>query len=155
ELRWSMERLADEALDRAGVELDPRGFLVGLPEEDHDLPIRLEPARRAFDLLALRGLMDRADELFAEQEGRDDVAEELRAQDHYREAVMEGCRRQIVAEALTKAARFTGRTVVIGMSVVVGDYRVFPVLAVQTEPWEELPSLASTQVDGLSVDASF
>lgn len=155
ELRWSMERLADEALDRAGVELDPRGFLVGLPEEDHDLPIRLEPARRAFDLLALRGLMDRADELFAEQEERDDVPEELRAQDHYREAVMEGCRRQIVVEALTKAARFTGRTVVIGMSVVVGDYRVFPVLAVQTEPWEELPSLASTQVDGLSVDASF
>ena len=33
ELRWSMERLAAEALDRCGVETDPRGFLVGIPEQ--------------------------------------------------------------------------------------------------------------------------
>ena len=157
DLRWSMERLADEALDRAGVELDPRGFLVGLPLEDapNDLPIAIEPARRAFALGGLGELMGNANVLYAEQLKGEDTPDECDAHDHYLAALREGCRRQVVVEALTKAARFDNRRVCVGMSVVVGEYRVFPVLAVLSEPWDEQPTLSDTTVDGLTVDASF
>ena len=64
DLRWSMEQLADEALDRAGVELDARGFLVGLPEHDPGLPVVIEPSRRAFDVTGLDGLMEAAQRQF-------------------------------------------------------------------------------------------
>lgn len=158
DLRWSMERLADEALERAGVELDPRGFLVGLPLDDapKELPIAIEPARRAFALGELGELMEEADVVFQQQIAEaDDLPDEDEGREHYLAALREGSRRQVVVEALTRAARFDNRTVCVGMSVVVGQYRVFPVLAVLSEPWDELPALSETTIDGLSVDPSF
>lgn len=139
-LRWSMEQLADEALDRSGIELDPRGFLVGLPETDLDLPVVIEPTRRAFDTTGLDKLMRQADRRFARLDDPDAMDDSLSeaAREHFRAALLEGVRRDIVVDALTAAARFDDRTVCVGMSVVVGDYRVFPVLAVRSEPWESL-----------------
>ena len=67
ELRWSIERIADEALDRAGVELDPRGYLIGIPDGDDALPILVEPQRDAFDLAQLEGLHPRFAQLFDER----------------------------------------------------------------------------------------
>lgn len=158
ELRWSMERLADEALDRCGVELDPRGFLVGIPELDPGLPVRIEPRRRAFDVDKVEGVLDDIDARLKRRLGelaQEDVPEELEEQEYFQRAVLEGCRREAVVDALQVAARFTDRTVCVGMSVVVGAYRIFPVLAVLTEPWEELPGLVSDSVDGLGVPTSF
>lgn len=158
ELRWSMERLADEALTRAGIELDPRGFLVGIPEEDPDLPVRIEPRRRAFDLEQLDGVLDdigsRLRRRLAQLE-RQDIPDELEEQEYFRDAVLEGCRREAVGEALRAASRADDRTAVVGLSVVVGAYRIFPVLAVLTEAWEEQPRLKVDSVDGLSVPISF
>lgn len=57
-LRWSMERLCDEALDRAGVELDPRAYLVAVPE-DPALPVRTEPGDAPFDSGVLEELRAR------------------------------------------------------------------------------------------------
>ena len=45
------------ALDRAGVELDPRGFLVGLPETDPTLPVLVEPPRASFAVEDLGDLL--------------------------------------------------------------------------------------------------
>lgn len=157
ELRWSMERIADDALDRAGVELDPRGFLVGLPETDPTLPVLVEPPRASFAVEDLGDLLGDADRLYARQLKKqdldDDASEEHR--EHHRAALLEGCRRQVVADALHHAAKFDDRAVVVGMSCVVGDYRVFPVLAVTEDSWDELPSLTSSNVDGHPVDTSF
>lgn len=155
DLRWSMERIADEALDRAGVELDPRGYLVGLPESDPELPVVVEPPRASFDVSELGDLLDRSDRLFARQRTKRGIDEGDAAAEHQLAALLEGCRRQVVGEALTEAARFDGRRVLVGISVVVGEYRVFPVLAVLEDVWEDLPSLSRTHVDGLSVDVSF
>lgn len=184
ELRWSMEKLADDALDRAGVELDPRGYLVGLPldEDAHD-PVLVEPDRDAFDVSLLLRLMSRAAALFDEHVARlgpsldaaegasrpegvpagapcdalsDPEAEVPSAHsEHYLAALCEGYRRQVVTEALTEASRFDDRTICVGSSVVVGKHRVFPVLAVLTDPWLELPHLTRTYVDGFTADASF
>ena len=52
ELRWSMEQLADDALDAAGIELDPRGYLVALPRRG-DGTLLLEPADAPVDLTML------------------------------------------------------------------------------------------------------
>lgn len=150
ELRWSMERLADDALDRSGIELDPRGFLIGLPEHDEDLPIKIEPSRRAFDLDHLDGLMRKALRRYRRR-----VTTVPEDEVHQRAALLEACRREIVVEALTTAARFDDRTVCVGLSVVVGDYRVFPVLAVRTEPWEDIHRLRPLTVDGLALPESF
>lgn len=156
ELRWSMERLADEALERAGVHLDPRGFLVGLPlKSSPERRIVIEPARRAFNTEGLGELMGRAEELYQRQLEHESTRDETTAPEHYLAALKEGCRREVVVEALTEAARFQDRTVCVGMSVVVGHFRVFPVLAVLSDPWRELPSLSTKSVDGFSVDASF
>lgn len=158
ELRWSMERLAEEALDRCGVELDPRGFIVGIPELEPERPVRIEPRRRAFDVDKVEGVLDDIDARLRRrlrELAREDLPEELEEQEYFQRAVLEGCRREAVVDALQVAARFTDRTVCVGMSVVVGAYRIFPVLAVLTEPWEELPGLASDSVDGLGVPTSF
>lgn len=158
DLRWSMERLSDEALDRCGVELDPRGFLVGIPEEDPSLPVQIEPRRRAFDIDQVVGVLDDIDARLRRrlrELAREDVPEEVEEQEYFQRAVLEGCRRDAVVDALQLAARFTDRTVIVGMSVVLGDYRIFPVLAVLTEPWEEIARLASDSVDGLGVPTSF
>lgn len=158
ELRWSMEHLADEALDRAGIELDPRGFLVGIPEDDGSLPVLIEPRRRAFAVDQVGGVLDDIDERFQRRMrelAAEDVPAELEEQEHYRSAVLEGCRRDAVVDALQQAARFTDRTVRVGMSVVVGDYRIFPVLAVLTEAWDDLDQLQVAEVDGLAVGTTF
>ncbi|MCE1178213.1 MAG: hypothetical protein LWW86_04175 [Micrococcales bacterium] len=155
DLRWSMERLADEALDRAGLELDPRGFIIGFPLEPGEEPIRIEPSRRQFEMSPLEGAMERAEELFAQHEDQALAPDEEEPREHYLAALLEGCRRQVVADALTEAARFEDRTVCVGISVVVGTYRVFPVLAVATETWESRAMLSSTAVGGLPVDDSF
>ena len=156
ELRWSMEHLAEEALGRCGVELDPRGFLVGIPEDDTSLPVLIEPRRRAFALDQVTGVLDDIDaRLGRRMRELEDVPAELEEQEHYRLAVLEGCRRDAVVDALNQAARFTDRTVRVGMSVVVGDYRIFPVLAVLTEAWEDLETLETAEVDGLSVPTTF
>ncbi|MGX5692693.1 hypothetical protein ACWKWA_05900 [Dermacoccus abyssi] len=170
ELRWSMERLADEALDRAGVELDPRGFLIGFPVDGSDA-VLIEPERNAFDVEPLAGLLARADALFAErrrttcpafcpearsvQAGAPHPADEEWHPEHYLTALLEGCRRQVLLEALDTAARFDDRRLFVGMSVVVDDHRVFPVLAVLSEPWAELPKLSTTTIDGFDAAACF
>ncbi len=156
ELRWSMEHLAEEALTRCGVELDPRGFLVGIPEGDTSLPVLIEPRRRAFALDQVTGVLDDIETRLRRRMGElEDVPAELEEQEHYRLAVLEGCRRDAVVDALHQAARFTDRTVRVGMSVVVGSYRIFPVLAVLTEAWEDLETLRISEVDGLSVPTTF
>lgn len=172
ELRWSMERLADEALDRAGVEFDPRGFLVGFPVNDTSGPVAIVPNRKAFDPTHLVGLMDDADTRFETQRRSTcpaaSAAELVTGNstgvtppvqhwhpEHYLTALLEGCRRQVVREALCAAARFDDRTIFVGMSVVVGDHRVFPVLAVLSDPWNDLPKLSTTTIDGFAVATSF
>ena len=164
ELRWSMERVVDEALDRAGVELDPRGFLVGLPVDESEnaaVPVLIEPSRDAFDVGALAHLLRAADALFAEKRRAlcpaqpQDEPDASWHPEHYLAALREGCRRQVVTEALTGAAQFDGRTVCVGLSVVVGAHRVFPVLAVLAEPWADLPKLTSGAGDGFSAAANF
>ena len=154
DLRWSMEQLADEALDRAGVELDARGFVVGLPEHDSGLPVVIEPSRRAFDVAGLDGLMEAAQRQF-EALPEPEEQDEFTASEHYDAARLEGCRRQVLAEALTTGARFADRTLRVGLSVVVGEYRVFPVLAVRKAALESLPRLHRHQAGGLPVDESF
>ena len=89
ELRWSMERIADDALDRAGVELDPRGFLVGLPETDPTLPVLVEPPRASFAVEDLGDLLGDADRLYARQLKKqdldDDASEEHREHHRHRQ----------------------------------------------------------------------
>ncbi len=154
DLRWSMEQLADEALDRAGVDLDARGFLVGLPEADESLPVLIEPSRRAFDVTGLETLLGSAQRQFdALPEPMEQ--DEFTASEHYDAARLEGCRRQVVTDALTNGARFADRTLRVGLSVVVGSYRVFPVLAFRESSLEALPRLHRHQASGLVIDESF
>ena len=161
ELRWSIERIADEALDRAGVELDPRGYLIGIPDGDDALPVLVEPQRDAFDVTRLENLHPHFTSLFEERRARmcpsrtDDESTATWHPDHYLAALREGCRRDVMREALTRAATFDDRVVHVGISIVVGDYRVFPVLAVLRDPASEVPRLRTTLADGLGVPGNF
>ena len=89
ELRWSIERIADEALDRAGVELDPRGYLIGIPDGDDALPVLVEPQRDAFDVTRLENLHPHFTSLFEERRARmcpsrtDDESTATWHPDHY------------------------------------------------------------------------
>lgn len=155
ELRWSMERLADEALDRAGLELDPRGFIIGLPIGDTDREVLIEPDRHDFDTTKLNATTPLADEHYAGEVDEFRADHPHRDNEHYLAAREEGGRRQAMQAALTAAARFHDRSVCVGISVVVGEYRFFPILAVLSESWDDVAKLGRTTVDGLHVDASF
>ena len=95
------------------------------------------------------------EQLAAEARPEPEEQDEFTASEHYDAARLEGCRRQVLAEALTTGARFADRTLRVGLSVVVGGYRVFPVLAVRKAALESLPRLHRHQVGGLPVDESF
>ena len=44
--RWSLEQLANEVLDRAGANVDPRAYLIGFRDNGQ---VTVEPARGHFD----------------------------------------------------------------------------------------------------------
>lgn len=154
DLRWSMEQLADEAFERAGLDLDARGYLIGLPEADPAAPVAVEPSRRAFDLTALDHALETAQQQF-EQLPEPTHQDDFTASALYGAARLEACRRHVVAAALTDGARSTDRVVRVGLSVVVGSHRVFPVLAIDRAAMGGLPRLAPHQASGLVTDESF
>lgn len=152
--RWSLERLVNEALDVCGLPADPRAFLIGFPL---GVPgeVAMEPLRGAFDTEPLTGVLELAGRRFRSHEAQAAAPAEPAARAAFLNELAEHCRVLVLAEALTAAARSADRRYLVGRSAIVGDHRIFPVVAVDRDAWYEVPAL-HTQADVLDpVDRSF
>lgn len=138
--RWSLERLVSEALDGAGIAVDPRasliGFPLGVPGE-----VVVEPLRGAFDTEPLTGVLELAGRRFRGHDAQGSAPEDPSARTAFLNELAEHCRVLALAEALTAAARSGDRRYLVGRSAIVGDHRIFPVISVDRDVWYDAPLL--------------
>ena len=135
--RWSLEQLANEVLDRAGANVDPRAYLIGFRDNGQ---VTVEPARGHFDRDILADALDRAQQRFARSKARREAGDDenaLAAAESY-------VRREVLAEKLGEAARTVGRQHFAGIGVPIGEWFVVPVLAIHADPWNDLARLRRT-----------
>lgn len=164
--RWSLEQLANETLDRAGMDLDVRAYLFAFPADDSEAEPRIEPARGHFDrsklttvmrLAAKRHKREKKAVLADEQngaygpDGRVD-AEELPT---YLAALESRTRRRTLAEKLAVARRSPDWVFYVGLGVTLGSQQVFPVVGLPREAWQELPALRDDAEDEFLTARSF
>lgn len=144
EFRWSLEHLVNEALDAAGVGVDPRasliGFPIGVPGE-----VVVEPLHGAFDSEPLTNVLDVAGRRFRSNEkAQADAPEDPEDRSDFLNDLAEHHRVLALAEALAASARNADRTYFVGDSEIIGQHRVFPVLSVDREAWQDQPMLRTT-----------
>lgn len=138
ELRWSMEQLADDALDAAGIELDPRGYLVALPHRG-DGSVLLEPADAPVDLTMLGEPLGSGG---PDDPGAPDPRLGALA------AAAEPASSDDLTPRLETALTDEERALVVGTGRIVGEHLVVPVLALARDPWEQLSRFTRDHVGG-------
>lgn len=149
--RRSLEQVANDVLDAAGVDLDPRAFVVALPLES-DGEVMVEPQRGHFDRSVLKLASTLATRRFNKLVREGDLDEDNAA---HLAALESLTRRRAVADKLNAAARASGRVHFVGLGVTIGDHLVFPALALQADPWNELPQLNDDATDPFLTACSF
>lgn len=148
--RRSLEQVANDALDAAGVDLDPRAFVVGLPLTPEGA-VRVEPQRGHFDRAILAQATTLANRRFNKiVRDEDDELDDL-----HMAALESRTRRRAVADKLDAAARASGRVHFAGLGVTIADHIVFPVIALQADQWRELPQLPDDAEDTFLTARSF
>lgn len=149
--RRSLEQVANDVLDAAGADLDPRAFVVALPLES-DGEVMVEPQRGHFDRDILKQASALATRRYNKLVRDNGYAEEGEA---HLAALESMTRRRAVADKLNAAARASGRVHFVGLGVTIGEHMVFPVLALQADQWQELPQLDDDADDAFLTARSF
>lgn len=149
--RRSLEQVGNDALSAAGVDLDVRAFVVGVPLGS-DGAVVVEPSRGHFD----REIVAQATQLGTRRFNRLLRDEGIDTDSPvYRAALEARTRRRAVADKLNTAARANGRIHFVGVGVTIGEHLVFPVLGLQKDQWDELPSLPDDAGDDFLTARSF
>lgn len=149
--RRSLEQVANDVLDAAGADLDPRAFVVALPL-DTDGEVMVEPQRGHFDRAVLKQASALATRRFNKLVRDNSLDEEGEA---HLAALESLTRRRAVADKLDAAARASGRVHFVGLGVTIGEHMAFPVLALQADQWQELPQLDEDAADAFLTARSF
>lgn len=149
--RRSLEQVANDVLDAAGADLDPRAFVVALPLAPGG-DVMVEPQRGHFDRAVLKQAGPLATRRFNKLLREGNVEDD---NDAHLAALESLTRRRAVADKLNSAARASGRIHFVGLGVSIGDHLAFPVLALQSDPWQELPQLDDDVADPFLTARSF
>ncbi len=136
--RWSLEHLANEVLDRAGANIDPRAYLVGFHRTEGRISI--EPPRGHYDREVLADALERADQRFRRSAARREAGDDPVAL----QAAESQVRRQVLAERLAEASRAGERVHFAGIGVEVGDFFVVPAVSIHADHWNDLARLRRT-----------
>ncbi|MDO5534739.1 MAG: DNA integrity scanning protein DisA nucleotide-binding domain protein [Propionibacteriaceae bacterium] len=135
--RWSLEQLADEVLDRAGANVDPRAYLIGFRDSGE---VTVEPPRGHFDREILADALERCEQRFRRSKARREAGDDPAALAAAESLV----RREVLAERLDEASRAGERVHFAGIGVQIGAWFVVPVLAIHAEHWNDLARLRRT-----------
>lgn len=135
--RWSLEQLANEVLDRAGANIDPRGYLVGFHPSGE---VTVEPPRGHFDRDALADALAAAEQRFRRSRARREAGDDPDAL----AAAESMVRRQVLSERFTEAARAGERVHFAGIGVHVADWFVVPLITIHSDHWDDLARLRRT-----------
>lgn len=141
DMQWSLEHLAIAVLEAAGIDVEPRAYLVGITD---DGAVTIEPERGSFDTVVLTGVLGRAERRTISDDDMAGAPTDSAAHAAFVERLTEQHRRVGLAEALTASARAADRIVYVGRSEMVDDARVFPVITVWKDEWALNPKLQPT-----------
>lgn len=144
--RMSLEQLAESCFEDVGLDLDPRAYLVGFAaDQEANFPVCIEPEDGPIHQSDLDGVDERARWLCENHEDRHTIHTDPGMHKRYHAWIVDDCRREALAAALAVAPGGQGRRFFAGPGLIVDHYHVYPVLGVDAETWDKLPSLTTVR----------
>ncbi len=153
--RIALEELAETTLEGIGTAVAPKGLLVGFARaEAARHRVCVEPEWGPFVQADLVGVDARAAELYEAHPLRHAIHTDPRVHQQRQDGLRDEARGQALCEALGASPGGAGRTFFAGVGVPVGDYVVYPVLAVLAARWSALPALSTVERHRMPVQRS-
>lgn len=153
--RISLEEATETAFAKIGAVVAPRAFLVGFAEsEAAAFDVCIEPETGPFTQANLAGVYQEAQRRYAAdpESGTFNTDPDLHRSFHAR--LLDHWRADALADALAATDAGAESRFFAGPAVVVGDYRVFPVLSVLANRWAALPTLRTSRRRRMRVSRS-
>ncbi len=155
--RIDLQVTAELALEAVGAKLDPHAFLVGFSVEQAKgrHPICIEPEDGPFRSSELRGIADRADQIYESHPERSIFNSDKGAQDQRQARLRRRARGTAIAEAAEASGSFPGKRVFVSSAGLVEGFEVHSCLAVDSASIDSLPQLDGEEVNRFPAPSSF
>ena len=142
--RIDAELFVDTALQRIGLPVAPEVLLIGFREAgEGPNPICVEPGSGKYPSALLVDAMETAEEAFEARTDKNMITTDARLHARRITASRENARRAAIESALGRAPLGVDRRFFVGRPARVGDYRVYPVVAVLKSRWDAAPALSA------------
>ncbi len=140
--RLSLESSVKAALGSIGAVVAPTALLVGFEEEPGGYPICVEPEGIGIGPAIFAGCEATGDAAYEAHENRDVLNTHPGLNERFHAGLRDRCRADALADLMDARAAIQTRKWFVGRSARVGRYRVYPVISVLRDRWEELPALS-------------
>ncbi|MEV6208671.1 hypothetical protein [Kitasatospora sp. NPDC051914] len=153
--RISVEVDIDSALKSIGFAGDPKVMLVGFQVAgEHEFDICIEPEKGQYSPAHLRGVRERAAELYACHPDREMLSTSRTLDDSRQAALRNQMRAKALEEALSAVPGESERSFFAGRSVRVADYDVHIVISVDRGALGRVPKISTEERDRIKVQKS-
>jgi len=155
--RIDLQVTVERALEAVGAQLDPQAFLVGFAVDPDRArhPVCVEPEDGAFRSSELRGIADRAEEIY-EVDPERRIFNTDPGYHERRHAWLRGrARGQAIAEAAEASGAFPGKRVYVNSAGLVEGFEVHSCLAVDSASVDGLPRLEGEEINRFPAPSSF
>lgn len=155
--RIDLQVTAERALEAVGAQLDPEAFLVGFavaPDQARH-PICVEPEDGAFRSSELRGIAQRAEEIYQVDPERQIFNTDPGYHERRQAWLRRRARAQAIAETAEASGAFPGKRVLVSAAGLVDGFEVHSCLAVDRASIDELPRLEGEEINRFPAPSSF
>lgn len=155
--RINLQVTAEQALEAVGAQLDPQAFLVGFAVDPDQArhPVCVEPEDGAFRSSELRGIAQRAEEIYGVDLERRTFNTDPNVHERRHAWLRRRARAQAIAEAVTASDAFPGKRVFVSAAGLVDGFEVHSCLTVDSAPIDGLPRLEGEEVNRFPAPSSF
>lgn len=144
--RSSMESLARDSFDSIGAAVGPRAFLIGFRESgEGKWSICVEPERGQFHPEQLESVGERGRQMYAEHPDAQIHFSDPFSEDRIHRLLRDRCCADALGKTLEEMQRGVRQKFFVGHSARIGDFRIYPVIAILEDRWNSLPKLRHVQ----------
>jgi len=155
--RIGLQVTVERALEAVGAQLDPQAFLVGFAVDPDQArhPVCVEPEDGAFRSSELRGIADRAEEIYEVDPERRIFNTDPGYHERRHAWLRRRARGQAIAEAAEASGAFPGKRVFVSSAGLVEGFEVHSCLAVDSASVDGLPRLEGEEINRFPAPSSF
>lgn len=155
--RISVQSTMERALELVDARLDPRVFLVGFADDPHAArhPICIEPENGPLSPEHLKGVRDRAVEIFDADPERLIINTDPGLDNSRRRWLQRRARGRAIAEAVEASGTMAGKRILMSAAGHVAGFEVHTGVAVDAERFDALPRLQGEDVNRFPAPSSF